>query len=100
MKLRIGFIAAIALACPLPPFGEESPRPEPKHGGGFGPAYPCGIRMDQKLKEPFLIIKTSPGGISLMVHVVRGGCEMISAHPTSGRFLEEVDAGNSVHSRS
>jgi hypothetical protein len=48
---------------------KESGRLEPKYGGGkgggFGPEYSCGIYLHKKLKEPFLIIKTSLGGSSL-----------------------------------
>jgi hypothetical protein len=48
---------------------KEGGRLEPKYGGGkgggFGPEYAFGIYMHKKLKEPFLIIKTSLGGSSL-----------------------------------
>jgi len=48
---------------------KENGRLEPKYGGGkgggFGPEYAFGIYMHKKIKEPFLIIKTSLGGSSL-----------------------------------
>lgn len=48
---------------------KQSGRLEPIYGGGegdcFGPEYACGICLHKKLKEPFLIIKTSLGGFSL-----------------------------------
>jgi len=45
----------------------------PRYGGGkkgdmFGPEYAFGIYMHKKLKEPFLIIKTSEGGKDLNYH--------------------------------
>jgi len=44
----------------------------PRYGGGkgvrFGPEYAFGVYMHKKLKEPFLIIKTSQGGKDLNYH--------------------------------
>ncbi|MFO7906715.1 MAG: hypothetical protein ACQESR_16900 [Planctomycetota bacterium] len=49
--------------------GKDSGKLAPRFGGGkgtrFGPDYPFGVYMHKRLKEPFLIIKTSLGGSCL-----------------------------------
>jgi hypothetical protein len=51
---------------------KEGGKLTPKYGGGkgtrFGPEYAFGIYMHKKLKEPFLIIKTSQGGKDINYH--------------------------------
>jgi len=52
---------------------KEGGKLAPRYGGGskgtmFGPEYPFGISMHEKLNEPILIIKTSQGGRSLNYH--------------------------------
>ena len=52
--------------------GKDGGKLAPRFGGGkgtrFGPDYAFGVYMHKKLKEPFLIIKTSQGGKDINYH--------------------------------